>query len=851
MVRQLKTNFVSGELSGDLRARPDIKQYHNGAARLRNMVVLPQGGAQTRPGSKFIATVTDKAANQYSNTRLAPFQFSTEQAYLFVFAHLELKIYKDGVLQATLVTPWASDDLRAKFDAAGNIDHTGISWETDLDTMLVFHEDYAPRKIQRTGSHTSWAISTPAFLNVPRYRFGDGVYGQRITGGTVSFPIGAGSNGANLIDGNSATTGSNVVGATTGLTNIAARRIFQVDHGSVKTFGAIKALNASATNTKYLQVLYSSDGTTWFSYGIAHQINTVAKSFTWTGTFSARYVALAGPEGSAATYTLGSFDFYSDDVGVDEVQRLRLPNVTAAKAWTNNDVMSLLLQDVESDTFNFDSYAETMAIILKHELEKMTAIGVGNVSVVALDSNTDTNLATFEITFINAAGGKPWGALFVNVVSATNAPSFEITVYTEGRRPGEAMFSATRGYPRCGMFAQGRLWLGGMRSLPNYLLATRSGTIDDLNTESVLDDYGIAVAADTEDVPTILNMVSGRHVQIFTTAGEFYIPISEVDKVTPANIVLRRTSAHGSQPGLRVVDVEGGTLFVQRGGKAVREYVFSDTELAYQAANISLLSSDLVRNPSAMAIKRSASDEDANFIYLPNGDDGTMAVVSTLRLQEVTAFSLWHTNGLFHDVAVVLDKVYVAVQRLVSGFYKTIIEELDATLLTDSAVTGGAAATAAIGHLGTATVVPVIDGAIAPAVAIAAGSVDLIPDAATAYEVGLAWPVCDAAIAPNLKWFAQTMPMQIEKQDGPTFGRKMRLPQVMLRLRDTTALKVNNNRLSFQSLGDDLLDKPIAPFTGVRRIRGMLGWDFEGQIVLGADTPSRATILALGIGVSV
>ena len=41
-----QTNFTSGEIDPLLKARTDIKQYQNGADKLTNVLVQPQGGVE-------------------------------------------------------------------------------------------------------------------------------------------------------------------------------------------------------------------------------------------------------------------------------------------------------------------------------------------------------------------------------------------------------------------------------------------------------------------------------------------------------------------------------------------------------------------------------------------------------------------------------------------------------------------------------------------------------------------------------------------------------------------------------------------------------------------------------------
>ena len=43
-------NFNAGELTPKLRYRCDLDKYQNGAARLENFTVMPQGGLENRPG---------------------------------------------------------------------------------------------------------------------------------------------------------------------------------------------------------------------------------------------------------------------------------------------------------------------------------------------------------------------------------------------------------------------------------------------------------------------------------------------------------------------------------------------------------------------------------------------------------------------------------------------------------------------------------------------------------------------------------------------------------------------------------------------------------------------------------
>ena len=99
-----KTSFTAGELAPRLIGRGDLRAYENGAAKLRNVFVHSTGGITRRPGLRFV----DTAAGQ---GRLVPFEFNTEQVYLFVFTDLKIDIYKEDVHIATITTPWSEAQL--------------------------------------------------------------------------------------------------------------------------------------------------------------------------------------------------------------------------------------------------------------------------------------------------------------------------------------------------------------------------------------------------------------------------------------------------------------------------------------------------------------------------------------------------------------------------------------------------------------------------------------------------------------------------------------------------------------------------------------------------------------------
>ena len=88
-----QTNFTGGEISPFMMGRVDTPKYRNGASKIRNMIVKPQGGAFRRCGTRKIRSVRFGAT---SKAVLVPFEFSDEQAYVLEFGPQYIHFYKDG-----------------------------------------------------------------------------------------------------------------------------------------------------------------------------------------------------------------------------------------------------------------------------------------------------------------------------------------------------------------------------------------------------------------------------------------------------------------------------------------------------------------------------------------------------------------------------------------------------------------------------------------------------------------------------------------------------------------------------------------------------------------------------------
>ena len=401
----------------------------------------------------------------------------------------------------------------------------------------------------------------------------------------------------------------------------------------------------------------------------------------------------------------------------------------------------------------------------------------------------------------------------------------------------EDTWSGSKGYPRTCTFHEGRLYFGGVKSRPNTIFASRVARFFDFNPGEALDDDSIELTISTDSTNAITGMFSGRDLQIFTKGGEFFLPQSTLDPITPTNVVINGATRRGSQEGIKPVGAESGTLFIQRAGKSLREFLFSDVELSYISNNISLLSSHLLKSPSDMALRKATSTTDGDLLLIVNETDGSLATYSILRGQNVIAPSLSTTDGEFVNVGVDVDQIYFTVKRTISSADKYYVECFNDDNTTDSAklYSGGSkpstTTVTGLSHLEGKTVKVIADDQMQLDKTVSSGQITLDAVPTTYVEIGLNY-------TPTVK----TLPVELKLSSGNIVAQKKRIVEATANLYLSQNLTLNGNDLLFVA-GDF--------FTGKKRKKPMLGYDRDGQMTFSQSAPLFFTLLGVEYKVSV
>lgn len=433
-----------------------------------------------------------------------------------------------------------------------------------------------------------------------------------------------------------------------------------------------------------------------------------------------------------------------------------------------------------------------------------------------------------------------------SVRAITEYPFFNTSARTTGNWDVECFYepvwSAARGWPRTVTFHEGRLYFGGSKSRPSTIWGSRIGIFFDFEPTESLDDDAVEATLDTNQLNVIVDMLSGRDLQVFTTGGEFYVPQTGTEPITPLTLAFKQVSRNGTKPGTRVETIETGTVFVQRQGKALNEFLFSDTQLTYVTSKISLLAGHLLKSPKRMALRRATSTDEGDLLTIVNATDGTMACFSVLRSQNVVAPSEFITDGLFLDVQTDVSDIYVVTRRTFNGTNRYFVELFRDSLYTDCAFTGASASGVGSGlpHIGKSLNV-ICDGVVQSNETVSAGgAVTFDRESTTSYEVGLPYTV-----------YAKTMPVELKLQTGTRTGFKKRILQVNAVVNNTQHLKINNQFVAFRNFDSDILDEPVPTFTGIKRLDGVLGYSREAAIEVSQELPYKMTLLGLEYKVAV
>lgn len=450
-------------------------------------------------------------------------------------------------------------------------------------------------------------------------------------------------------------------------------------------------------------------------------------------------------------------------------------------------------------------------------------------TITVIDDNTYSFAAGTAATSSEDGGG-------ANVkFSGANLPT---------RNWEEPSFSTVQGWPGAVTFHEARLWFGGSAAQPDALWSSKINGFFNFDIGRGEDNESIQVTVGAADISSVRHMVSNRHLQVFTATGEFFCPRAQQTTLTPSNFVIARQTPYGSST-LSPQPFDGATIYVQATKKAVREFLYTDAEQAYNAPTLTLLADHLIRGPQDMAVSYGTSERGEQYLLVVNGNDGSMAVFHSARAEKLAGWTLWTTadpsgTAKFDSVMVVADMIYVSVRRGAGYVLERFADQdLDNTL--DCATTFEAATATTGWALGAAyankTVSVVSNDYYLGDFAVPASGEIVLGDAVTRITVGY-----------NYVPEVETMPVHLQLADGFYTGRPKRIARVILGLDETLAVSLQGNRLTVRQVRDDFSQSPL-PVSGKREFH-LLGFNRDATVSVTQTEPLPMRLLGVAMEVS-
>jgi len=485
-------------------------------------------------------------------------------------------------------------------------------------------------------------------------------------------------------------------------------------------------------------------------------------------------------------------------------------------------------------------------------------------SAVSGTINLTASAAVFSSTdvgqIIEGNGGRALIKKFTSstvVKAVTKIPFFDTTVIGNGNwnllSGFENVWSLSRGFPKSVTFHEGRLWFGGSKSRPDTLWGSRVGLFFDFDVGTFLDDDAIDVTLSSAQINAIVNIHSQKALQLFTTGGEFVVLQPPGSPITPGTINIKRQTSNGSKEGLRVQAVGESTVFIERGGKSIKEFLLSDNiDQSYISGALSLFFSHMMGNPVDFAFRKATSIEDANYLLIANSDaigqvffNGELIICAFLKDQNVvapsriTTGSFSNVDGPFINCAVdestTDSTMYFVIQRIINSVGGKYLERFNEDHFMDASTrvtTGLPTATfTGLDHLEGELCRVRADGSVLTDRTVTNGSVTIERNAENSFEIGL-----------NFDPIVKDLPVE-QAGGGSLMGIKKSVSKVVLRLFETTSIKVNGFPVIFREFGT--LGQAPAKFTGDKEINGVRGWDLFGQITITQSDPTPMTVLAV------
>ncbi|MGB5990650.1 MAG: hypothetical protein WBG43_13050 [Marinifilaceae bacterium] len=863
----LKTNFSAGELSPKVEGRVDLAQYYKGLRTAKNAIIAPQGGAYKRFGTELMAlpSLVDVDALHSSSCadfRLIGFTDSNGDKFLLVFSQYGyVLIYNEkGVLQGSInSSPYLGRDI-----------HT-FQYAAKQDTLVLTHPYHKVQTIQRTSSSFSGFImfdtqfdSEPVhtFSNILSTETSDKSYKlffNNLNNGDlcqiklfyddpedelnlISSPNDFTTDWNKVLTSDNVTITPNQLNDPDGNQTIDKVEMDGTDY-SAMSIEVDMSYNKWYTLSFYIQ-LGTAGGVDLYFYGGGGLLSQdLTNSISDTELTRVEYTFKASRNGgffeigkrlSSGTDWAGSF--YAGWFQLEEGQSATDYKGSAPTP----DVESFYYSVVDSGIVGGGEDASAMVSDLNGELN---SLGYDVSAVYQELSKGGYNYQELLYLSIVANESIAEGS-YLQECGTSSANGNMVLTYdyaeTTGDAEDEPVWSETRGYPATCAFHQGRLYFGGSKSLPQTIWGSNS--YDEFNFETVdssniVDTDYINRTITSNDSMAITSLHSGTRLIVGSNLGMLTLSASG-GTITPTDAIITRENSLGCRL-IPMVTMDNTVFYLQSGGSELNNIGYDYSSETYATYPNALLSDHLVDSPVEMCVTTGGGDFNSESLFVVN-ESGNASVFRRVAAQEVSNWSSFAVDGDIVSCSGIDADAWVVVRRENSnGKFYTLESMSESGIYLDchTSFTGMSGITELTG----------LDSYAGTEVAILSDgyfNTDTVSDEGT---LNIQYSSDSIIIGYPIDFELETMPVNIETQQGHIRFKRKRIIKTQIDLQDSFGFDVEYNK-RVKTVGNYTMDFNFGAPEAQTKIEELnwLGWTKEDcTIKISSKSPYPVNIRSM------
>lgn len=608
--------FTAGELSPWLDSRFDLQAYLRGAAKLRNFITLPYGGIRRRHGTEYIGSCGSTGS---SAVRLFPFRYSETDALMLEFFPGGMRVYKDGKLlnyngkPYVLQTPWIAPSKIQTLRFTQINDVVYVTCATHPPMMLLRRTDtywFCREMVAEPFPRETYALQQDVLHVTPEE---DGTHALlTLDEGSERTFLSSMPGYEYVLADAEVPTVTLFQGEAFDRQNLANFVEFYKYTVPVGTCGYVK--NATANMYRYYTCIREFNATLFNGSKNPDDYPTYfIPGFMWLNSAGEPYEVCADWEIRTQGEWDAEWELWRSYDTPERGRNFADWNWTRIKTFSQNDF---------SERQNW--------ALSGSELRPCRMVLVCKGSR-ALPIEPMLSFRTF-------GGTREYKMRIVSVTHARKARAELLSRYLGGNKSFSSRswsfgaMGALCYFPRFSSFYQGRLWLGGIPGLPTTLLASATDDFSNFGVGSN-DSDALHLTLATDNQSRICWMCPSRELLLGTSEGEWVLSATSGSALTSLSAGFHRQSAVGSAD-LPPLALDNMVLFIQRGGKRLREISYKLESDGFTATDSSLLAEHLLRPGVREWCVRRGAD---SYVWVLL-QDGSVAVLTLNQEQRISAW---------------------------------------------------------------------------------------------------------------------------------------------------------------------------------------------------------------------